>query len=122
MVRMATKYQLKKATSFLPATSEEITNEVSAGAAPSEGRRKRKRSKQSSLELLKMQVFANGDLTPPHQLAREGTGGSEGDHRELQPHSQGSGRGEMHHATRRDRDGTVARDALPRDRHERGQR
>ena len=72
---MAGRYQFKKAGSS-PSTGEEISNEQpqpqSAAAPPPDGRRRRKRSKQNSLELLKMQVFANGDVTPPHQLAREG--------------------------------------------------
>ena len=41
---------------------------------PLEGKRrlKKKRSKQQSFELLKMQMYANQNITPPHQLAREG--------------------------------------------------
>ena len=52
-----------------------VSNEAPPAAVPvgaGDGKRKRKRSKQNSVELLKMQVFANGEITPPHQLAREG--------------------------------------------------
>ena len=66
---MSSKYQLKAA--------EQISNEVpSSGtnqaAVPHDSKRKRKRSKQNSLELVHMQIFANAQVTPPHQLASEG--------------------------------------------------
>ena len=75
---MSTKYNFRAgaAPTIPQANVEQVGNEVSAasaGPAPNErGKRKRKRSKQNSLELVKMQVFANKDIVPPHQLASEG--------------------------------------------------
>lgn len=72
----SSKKELKKSAST-PLSEEMVSNEVPPAAASvgaSDGKRKRKRSKQNSVELLKMQVLANREITPPHQLelAREG--------------------------------------------------
>ena len=77
---MSSKYQFTaEARASSSASDEIVSNEApttptspTAPAGVGESKRRRKRSKQNSLELLKMQVFANKDVIPPHQLAREG--------------------------------------------------
>lgn len=74
---MSSKYHFRVAATATTAfSSEQVSNEIPSsptGAGPTEGnKRKRKRSKQNSFDLIKMQVFANKDVTPPHQLASEG--------------------------------------------------
>lgn len=76
---MSSKYHFRAAATATTAFSgDQVSNEIPSSPTPTgvgltEGnKRKRKRSKQNSFDLIKMQVFANKDVTPPHQLASEG--------------------------------------------------
>ena len=65
-------------TAFSAPYNDEVPASPTSPTSPNERRPdskrkvKRKRSKQQSLELIKMQMYANKDIVPPHQLASEG--------------------------------------------------
>ena len=80
---MSTKQQFEGVAVAMATSNEPHNNDLPSSPAEARqenwqrGKRswqagKRKRSKQGSFDLMKMRVFANKDVTPPHQLAGEG--------------------------------------------------